>query len=167
MFASHFHLLRSFSFNYQGKTSRRYAKLIKKKTTKKSCFTAVWGLSTYGKGNWAIQWNKILRHFFWVDQRMIDVLKCNKELWEAGKEASVWTRNQACLRPEEAAKRSKTPAKCLLEARSFGAWSYANQREEGAIIIEWVLRYLRWITAINKRYCWHKMEQIMSAAEDL
>lgn len=102
-----------------------------------------------------------------MDQRKIDVLKRNKELWEVGKEASVWTWNQAYLRPEEVAKRPKRPAKCLLEAHSFGAWSYANQGEEGTIVIECVLRYSMWITVIDKRYCWHKMEQSMSTAEDL
>lgn len=36
-----------------------------------------------------VLWNKILRHIFGMDQRMIDVLNCNKELWEVGEEASV------------------------------------------------------------------------------
>lgn len=38
-------------------------------------------------------------------------------------------------RPEEVAKRSGSPAKCLLKAHSFRASSYANQ-EEGAVITE-------------------------------
>jgi len=71
------------------KQAWRCAKLLKRKQ-KICCFPSVWGLCTYGKGNWAMLWNKIVRHIFWVAQRMTDVLKCSEELWEVDKEASVW-----------------------------------------------------------------------------